>query len=172
MSSLFRSIKFNVILFLIIAFLAMMGTFIPQASDNAEKVGALMANHPFWGRLLNGWGFFDIYHTFIFAGLLGLMAFDVVICKLWNKPPDPGLVPLAEDHSDEEDATLQAVRKKPFRLEGSIPGSISDVSKKMAATLKKNNYSIRTISRPGGGLALVASRHRMQRWGSYVSHIA
>jgi len=172
MSSLFRSIKFNVILFLIIAFLAMLGTFIPQTSDNADKVAALMSNHPLWGRVLNGWGFFDIYHTFLFAGLLGLMAFDVVICKLWNKPPDPGLVPLAEDHSDEEDATLQAVRKKPYRLEGSLPGSMAEVTRKLIACLKKENYTVRKIARTGGGMALVASRHRLQRWGSYVSHIA
>src|SRR5258708_4030338 len=106
MSSIFRSIRFNVILFLIIAALAAIGTFLPQTTDNAEKVAALLAHHPLVGNWLNACGFFDLYHTFLFAGLLGLMAFDVIVCKLWNKPPDPGLVPLPEE-SSAEDVSLQ-----------------------------------------------------------------
>ncbi len=172
MSSIFRSIKFNVILFLIIASLAALGTFIPQVTDSADKVNALLGHHPLWGRILNGWGIFDIYHTFLFAALLGLMAFDVVVCKLWNKPPDPGLVPLAENQSDEEDATLQALRKKPFRLEGLMDSSVSELSERLSSTLKTHNFSIKKIVLPAGGVAFVASRHRLQRWGSYVSHIA
>jgi cytochrome c biogenesis protein len=169
--SLFRSIKFNVILFVIIAALSALGTFIPQTADNGAKVSEFLANNPTWGKILNSWGFFNIYHTFLFAALLALMAFDVVVCKLWNKPPDPGLIPLPAEQTREE-LSLQALRKKPHRLEGTLEGSPAHIAKNVMQRLKKQSYSVKKVNLPGGGTALLASRHRAQRWGSYVSHIS
>lgn len=171
MTSLFRSIKFNVVLFLIIAALAAVGTLLPQVGDNAEKVSAFIASHPWVGPWLERWGFFDIYHTFLFAALLGLMAFDVVVCKLANKPPDPGLVPLPQEE-DDQDLSLSSLRKKPHRVEGTVEGSVREVSERLRRAFGKRGYHIVALELPNGGVALRASRHRLQRWGSYVSHIS
>ncbi len=170
--NVFRSIKFNVVLFLIIAFLAAVGTFLPQTTDNADKVMLFLQQHEWIGRLLHSWGFFDIYHTFLFAALLGLMAFDVVVCKLWNKPPDKGLVPLPKIGSDEHEATLQSLRSKPFRLEGRIHEPADALARSLTNRLKSHRYSVKRVALAGGGTVLLASRHRLQRWGSYVSHIS
>src|SRR6185437_16164909 len=116
---IFRSIRFNVYLFLLIAGLAALGTFVPQITDNADRVSTMAANHPYISEGFSILGIFDLYHTFFFAGLLALMAFDVVVCKLWRKPPDHGLVEKVQDASD-DDVTLRALHKKPLRLQGSV----------------------------------------------------
>ena len=70
---------------------------------------------------------------------------------------------------------LQAVAQNRSGLEGLLSGSmgVRNLQRTDAGLLKESdNYSVKTIARAGGGLALVASRHRLQRWGSYVSHIA
>src|SRR5687768_1072064 len=133
--SLFRSIKFNVFLFLVIALLAAVGTLIPQSTDNVEKVNTFIANHPGFGSLLRRWGFFDIYHTLLFAALLALMAFDVIVCKLANRPPDPGLVPLPQ--IDRHDLSIQSLRRKPIRLEGVVDADISTLCRELGERFKK-----------------------------------
>src|SRR5690349_11316239 len=57
----FRSVRFNIYLFLAIAIASSVGTFVPP-----EK--------------------YNVYHTWWFAGLLALMAFDVITCKLRRLP--------------------------------------------------------------------------------------
>jgi hypothetical protein len=63
---LFRSVRFNIYLFLVIAVASAAGTFLPQ--EKASEV---------------------VYHSWWFAALLALMAFDVIVCKLRRLPIMP-----------------------------------------------------------------------------------
>lgn len=117
----FRSVRFNIFLGCLIALGSAVGTFLPQIPDAAEKVAAYQESHAALYRFFNFFGLFDLYHTWWFMGLLALMAVDVVLCKLWNKPPDPGLVALPpemtreaeiEKHLAKKDAALKL---KPYQ---------------------------------------------------------
>src|SRR5580704_2467656 len=98
---IFRSVRFNILLGSLIALGSAVGTFLPQIPDAAEKVSAYQAAHAQWYRLFDFFGLFDLYHTWWFMGMLGLMAFDIVLCKLWNKPPDVGIVALPPEMTRE-----------------------------------------------------------------------
>jgi len=63
---IFRSVKFNIYLFTVIAIASSVGTFLPTEQAATE-----------------------IYHAWWFCGLLALMAFDVVACKLRGIPGQP-----------------------------------------------------------------------------------
>src|SRR5690242_7677354 len=79
----FRSVRFNVGLFFTIAIASAIGTLLPQ---NKPVEQALARFGPFWTSIFEKAGFLDLYHTWWFSGLLGLMAFDVVACKLRGLP--------------------------------------------------------------------------------------
>jgi len=169
---LFRSIKFNVLLFLVIAGLSALGTFLPQVTTDSDRVLEFINHNPISGKIIAQLGFFDIYHMLLFAGLLGLMAFDVVVCKLANHPPDKGLIPLPKEGTEEQEATLNAIRLKPQRLSGPRPESVPDLATQFQTHLHSHQYRIRELHDSEGATVLLASRHRLQRWGTYLSHIS
>src|SRR5262245_14397801 len=78
----FKNIKFNIALFAMIALASVAGTLIPQIPENPERVQEFMAAHPQWGWGLKAAGFFNIYYSWWYIGMLGLLAFNVVVCKL------------------------------------------------------------------------------------------
>lgn len=49
---------------------------------------------------------------------------------------------------------------------------MSSVAEGLATVFRQNGYALRRLGMPDGGEALVGSKHRVQRWASYVSHIA
>lgn len=172
MSSIFRSIRFNVFLFLAIAALAAIGTLLPQTTDQPDQVRALLANHPFWAPLAMKLGLFQVYHSLLFAALLGLMAFDIILCKLVNRPPDQGLVPLPESEESEDALSLPVLRRKPFQWEAHWTQTPATAAQQLVTRFHSAGYKVRQVPLPAGGTALFASRHRLQRWGSYLSHIS
>ncbi len=174
----FRSVRFNIFLGALIAIAAALGTFLPQVPDAPEKVSAFQQAHAYLFPLYNCFGLFDLYHTWWFMALLGLMAFDVVACKLWNKPPDAGMVALPPELTDERELERRLARKeaalrlKPLRARFGVPGGAGAAAARLRAALSARGYHVQEELRSDSGAALVATRHRLQRWGSYVAHIA
>ncbi|OGS01961.1 MAG: hypothetical protein A3G41_01900 [Elusimicrobia bacterium RIFCSPLOWO2_12_FULL_59_9] len=171
--SLLRSVRFNVYLFCALAAGAALGTFLPQRGLAPQQVERFIAAHPWWGPALDFFGFFHLYSSAWFMGLLGLMAFDIVLCKLKNAPPDPGLVPLPPGEGPESAADVgpEALLERRLRSSFSLPMSQASALAHARAVLEKKRYHIRA-STSGAGAALTASKHRLQRWGSYVAHVS
>lgn len=174
----FRSVRFNIFLGCLIALGSAVGTFLPQIPDAAEKVAAYQEAHAALYRFFNFFGLFDLYHTWWFMGLLGLMAVDVVLCKLWNKPPDPGLVALPpemtrdaeiEKHLAKKDAALKL---KPYQARFTAGLPAKDAVEKAQGFLSGAGYHLLPEVSGASGSSFVATRHRLQRWGSYTAHIA
>ncbi|MBI4347110.1 MAG: cytochrome c biogenesis protein ResB [Elusimicrobia bacterium] len=99
---LFRSVRFNIFLFVVIAVASAVGTLLPQVSETPEKVEQWMLAHPAWGKLFEGLGLFHLYESWWYLALLALMAFDIIVCKLASAPPDPGLVRLPPELEPEK----------------------------------------------------------------------
>ena len=176
--SILRSIRFNIFLGALIAIASAVGTFIPQAPETPEKAQAFLAAHPALGRFYDFFGLFDVYHSWWFVGLLGLMALDIVACKLWNKPPDLGLVSLPPEETREEEAErhmerkAEALRLKPLKstFRSSLP--YEEVDRRVPSLIEAEGYRLRPELKLDAASAFVATRHGLQRWGSYLSHIA
>lgn len=124
----FKSVRFNVYLFIAIAVLSSLGTFFPEA---------------------------DIYHKWYFAVLLGLMAFNVVVCKLRGLPqfvrklkPPVHQAELKSDHAAPETARL---------------------IKEWAGA---NNMAVSEEKEAEGTTSFFAIRQPLQRWGDFILHVS
>jgi len=100
-----------------------------------------------------------------------LMAVNIVLCKLWSRPPDPGLVP-SEPEEDEDSAVEAAVRAKPFHAAWRAEAAPAEAGRLCAERLARAGFRVRREAAQGGSEALVATRHGLQRWGSYLAHVA
>ncbi len=178
MTKIFRSVRFNIFLGTVITLAAAAGTLIPQTGEMPEKAAAFQAAHPQWSRLFDFFNLFDVYHSYWFMGLLGLMAFDIVLCKLWNLPPDQGLVALPPEATRELEAEKHLAKKqaalelKPHRDAFSSPLEAKPAFAAASAALAGRGYRVHEEFVTSAGSAFVATKHGVQRWGSYLAHIA
>ncbi|MBI3550354.1 MAG: cytochrome c biogenesis protein ResB [Elusimicrobia bacterium] len=175
---IFRSVKFNVGLVLAIVAASAIGTFLPQLSETPEKVDLFLHGNPFWGKIFQALGFFDIYHTKWFMGMLGLIAFDIVVCKLWKLPPDNGLTALPPEFDPKAieaklDTMEAAIRQKGMVAEFSCRAAPAEAMSAVKRMIVGSGYHLEpVVGDAEERSALVATRHRVQRWGSYVAHVA
>ncbi|MBI5629684.1 MAG: cytochrome c biogenesis protein ResB [Elusimicrobia bacterium] len=175
---LFRSVRFNIFLGALITLASAVGTLLPQVPEAPEKADAFMRAYPNWGKLFDFFGLFNLYQSWWFMGLLALMAIDVVLCKLWSSPPDMGLVALPPELTREQEVERHlakkeaALRLKPFQAFLVAEGSTREALARAQEHLRGSGYHLAPEFTGEGGAAFVATRHRLQRWGSYLAHIA
>lgn len=177
MTKVLRSVRFNIFLGALLTAACAVGTLVPQTAEMPEKAAQFQAAHPQWSRLFDFFNFFDIYHAYWFMGLLALMAVDIVLCKLWSAPPDHGLVALPPEITDEEQAEKELAKKDAaLRLKAhqATFASALDYEKALASAkdhLGGMGFHLHEDFHAKGGAAFVATKHRLQRWGSYLAHI-
>lgn len=176
---IFRSVRFNIFLGALIALFSGIGTFLPQLSETPDKVRVFQQSYPQWSRLFDFLGLFELYQSWYFMGLLGLMAFDIVLCKLAKTPPDAGLTRLPPEYSREEELEKHladadaALRLKPFLASIALSAPGDAVLAGARDFFSRSGYHLHGEMRStSGAAAFVATRHRLQRWGSYMAHIA
>lgn len=137
--------RFNIWLFTIIAAASIFGTFFPKI---------------------------EVYHSVWFSTLLGLMAFDVIACKLRRGPLLIHGVPKREEERSVERLFTQS------RLWASLPTRLPVESASEAVRLWLASLGLRVHEEPvragesGNASAFFAARHRIQRWGDMVLHIS
>jgi cytochrome c biogenesis protein len=178
MTKVLRSVRFNIFLGSILTLACAVGTLVPQTAEMPEKAAQFQASHPQWARLFDFFNFFDIYHAYWFMGLLALMAVDIVLCKLWNAPPDTGLVALPPESTlGEEEAEKElakkdaALRLKPHQAAFASALAYEQSLDAAKAQLAGAGFHLHDDFRVAKGGAFVATKHRLQRWGSYLAHI-
>ena len=161
----FQNVKFNIWLFAALAVSSVMGTLIPQVNDNPEKVREFVARSPRLGTFFERINFFNIYYSWWFIGLLGLMAFDVIVCKLiFGK--FPGL------HSfRKSEGRSSVISSQPFKAEWQTSLSEAEALERVQRNLEKENFGVK-VKGSEEGLMLLAVKHRFQRFGSWVSHVS
>ena len=62
-----RSMRTALILLLILAAAAVIGSLLPQVPNSPERVGQYLGDHGFWGPLFFRAGFFDVYASWWFV---------------------------------------------------------------------------------------------------------
>jgi cytochrome c biogenesis protein len=178
MTKIFRSVRFNIFLGALITAACAVGTFVPQTPEMPERAARFQESYPQWSRLFDFFGLFDLYHSYWFMGLLGLMAFDIVLCKLWSKPPDHGLVALPPEATREQEAEKHLAQKegalklKPFQAAFESGLAFERAVGASREALSAAGFHLHDDFHVPAGAAFVATKHRLQRWGSYLAHIA
>lgn len=164
MTNLFRSVRFNIFLGALITAAAALGTLVPQQAEMPEKAAAFQAAHPQWSRVFDFFSLFDLYQSPWFMGLLGLMALDIVLCKLWSLPPDDDLVALPPENTRGEACN-------PHQDAFACGLAYEPALARAKRALAEAGFDLRDDFFKPGGAAFVATKHRLQRWGSYLAHI-
>ena len=75
-----RSMRTALILLLILAAAAVIGSLLPQVPNSPERVGQYLGDHGFWGPLFFRAGFFDVYGSWWFVLITALLFVSLAAC--------------------------------------------------------------------------------------------
>lgn len=161
----FSSVKVGVSLIVVILVAAAIGTILPQEQyvdvpvRNAETIQAYYADvYGSVGRVYHFLGFHDLYSSFWFIILVGMLAISLIIASLDR------FVPLYRSLKNQRVLRHASfMNKQRIYAEGN---GAEDTLDKAEAKLKELKYN---VSRDKNGL--LAEKGRFSRWGPYVNHI-
>ncbi|WKA49637.1 cytochrome c biogenesis protein ResB [Planococcus liqunii] len=161
----FSSVKVGVSLIIVILVAAAIGTILPQEQyvdvpvRNAETIQAYYADvYGSVGRVYHFLGFHDLYSSFWFIILVGMLAISLIIASLDR------FVPLYRSLKNQRVLRHASfMNKQRIYAEGN---GAEDTLDKAEAKLKELKYN---VSRDKNGL--LAEKGRFSRWGPYVNHI-
>ena len=77
-----RSMRTAIILLLMLAAAAVVGSLIPQIPNSPERVAAYQLDHPFWGTFFSAAGFFDVFGSWWFGLITALLFVSLIACLL------------------------------------------------------------------------------------------
>lgn len=77
-----RSMRTAIILLLMLAAAAVVGSLIPQIPNSPERVAAYRLDHPFWGDVVSAGGFFDVFGSWWFGLIVALLFVSLIACLL------------------------------------------------------------------------------------------
>ncbi|HUF58847.1 MAG TPA: cytochrome c biogenesis protein ResB [Actinomycetota bacterium] len=75
-----RSMRTALILLLILAAAAVIGSLLPQIPNSPERVGQYLDDHEFWGTFFFRAGFFDVYGSWWFVLITALLFVSLTAC--------------------------------------------------------------------------------------------
>ncbi|MHB1404917.1 MAG: cytochrome c biogenesis protein ResB [Desulfitobacteriaceae bacterium] len=153
---LFSSMKLGLALLGIIAFVAAIGTFFPQISQEPDKARAV-------GQVWQALGLTHLYSTVWFRLLLGLLSLNLIVCSVQRfsgiyrrtfKPLPP-------------ESAAGVPRKIRAEIEAAVPVLRQAVERVMPAM----GYRLTTADKEEMW-TFVGMRHRWGNWGSVVTHLS
>lgn len=159
----FSSVKVGVGIIIVLLIAAALGTILPQkqyvpAATEADIEAYYTDIYGSVGTVYHALGFHDLYNSFWFIGLVGMLAISLIIASLDR------FVPLYRSLKNQRVLRHSSfMRKQRILAEG--PGE-ADTLKKAEEKLTDLKYKVSTDKN-----GLLAEKGRFSRWGPYVNHI-
>ncbi|WP_211654378.1 cytochrome c biogenesis protein ResB [Planococcus alpniumensis] len=159
----FSSVKVGVGIIIVLLIAAALGTILPQkqyvpATTEADIEAYYTDIYGSVGTVYHALGFHDLYNSFWFIGLVGMLAISLIIASLDR------FVPLYRSLKNQRVLRHSSfMRKQRILAEG--PGD-PDTLKKAEEKLADLKYKVSTDKN-----GLLAEKGRFSRWGPYVNHI-
>lgn len=152
----FSSMRMGLALLGIIAFVAGIGTLIPQTEQDPQKAQAV-------GQLWQSLGFTHLYSTVWFRLLMGLLCINLIVCSLQRfngiykrtfrlKPPSK-------------------IEQVPTKNRQVVQGEFSQMRESILQTLKQKGYHL-TQSEQSDPWGFIALKRRWGNWGSLITHLS
>ncbi|MFC4410996.1 cytochrome c biogenesis protein ResB [Chungangia koreensis] len=160
----FSSVKVGVTLIVIILVAAALGTFLPQvlyvpATVETEIAKYYEETYGIFGQIYYGLGLHEMYRSWWFQALIGMLAISLVVASL-----DRG-IPLFKSLKNQRVVRHESFMKRQ-RLFGRGQSNQSEKAIDLAEEkLKTLRYKVKR-----DGNALLAEKGRFSRWGPYVNH--
>jgi cytochrome c biogenesis protein len=156
------SMRTALILLFLLALAAMPGALLPQYSLNPAKVAAYIAEHGWWGKLLDKLEFYSVYSSVWFSAIYILLFISLVGC----------LFPRAWDFTKEVRAkpvlTPRNLARLPYHAEAELsvePAAAMDIATKQLSRWRK---VVRTDA--NGVITLSAERGYLRETGNLLFH--
>ncbi len=169
---LFASVRFAVVLFLLIALTSIIGTVIEQGAEPEKNLmllkrlfGDSLAPSAF--RLFESLGFMDMYRSWWFVSLLALFAANLIICsidrlpRIWRLAVEP-VRPISP----------QAADRVAIRREARLKGPPDAVRDRVERALASAGF--KPLHSPDGedGYQLYSQKGGYTRLGVYITHLS
>jgi cytochrome c biogenesis protein len=163
---LLSSVRFGVVLLVLLAGACVIGMLIVQVNmDGFDKYYAALT--PSQQLLYGGLGFFDIYHTWYFNGLLLVLSLNIILSsidcfpKAWTYVSRKKLDASAHWLSGQEQSATLAVEA----------GSAAEIAGQAAGAARALGLKAR-VSEKHGATFVFAERGAWNRLGAYAVHVA
>lgn len=160
----FNSLKLTITLLLSLAVTSIIGTLIEQGrtidiytKEYGEKIASYVV----------ALGFNDMYHTWWFLALLGLLTANIIVCTL-DRFPAKWKTTFAKKVEAEPSFIKALANNSSFTIyEGSVP----DIKAAITGELKKKGYKIKN-SDMDNGASIYAWKGAVGRFGSDITHLS
>ncbi len=162
----FSSVKIGVSIIVAVLATSAIGTLFPQKfyvpvnqNSGAELLAYYERLYGFIGTLYYKLGFYDMYNSWWFKILIGMLGTSIIIASIDR------VIPLYKSLKKQRTKRHSSFMKRQ-RIFGTGQSGNADVSlSKAAEKLKKMKYNVK--SEDG---AILAEKNRFSRWGPYVNH--
>ena len=159
----FTSVKLTVFVLLILAATSIIGTLIPQ---NASQAFYLQKYGEVFSSLFKGLNIIDMYHSWWFLMLMGLLAVNIIVCSIDKLQTTWKIIfPAKVSFSLERFNRMESAHRFDYEKE-------ADVLEKACHELLENTVGTVSVKKSDDGTALFAERGRWTRLGVYVVHLS
>ncbi len=159
----FASIKLAMFLFLFIAITATIGTVIQQGERPETYIQEYGENAYRWFLRL---GFTDVYHTWWFTSLLGLLCVNSLTCFYQRFP---GV--WRSMKQDRVSVSMAFIKGMKQQAELSVGGSKEQVAQRLAQYFVERGYKVLAKNEPGE-VTLYATKGVLGRVGAHMAHLS
>jgi cytochrome c biogenesis protein len=148
------------ILLLLLALASVAGSLVPQAPNSPERAAQFYVDHPFWGEVFYRTGVFDVFGSWWFTLIMGLLVVSLVAC----------LIPRSR-------AAFKALRQSPIQVREldslpsyrELPVAAPVPEAVVAAEHVLRRRRFRVVAGEGGR-ELAAEKGALREAGSLVFH--
>ena len=157
-----RSMRTAIVLLLMLAAGAVVGSLIPQIPNSPQRVAAYQVDHPLWAKLWQAAGFFDVFGSWWFALITTLLFVSLVACLI---PRSRAMIRAARAkpiHARELDA-FPAFAERRVALEPEAAAA------KAATMLRRKHYRVELDAASG---SVAAEKGALREIGSLAFHWA
>jgi cytochrome c biogenesis protein len=158
------SMRTALALLFLLALGALPGALLPQRSLNAPKVAQYVADHGWWGRLLDRLQFYDVYGSVWFAAIYVLLFVSLVGCLV------PRTVEYARQSVAKPVLTPRNLGRMPHHTVSTADGSPADVL--AAARPKLRGWRMIERDEENGARSISAERGFLRETGNLLFHFA
>ncbi|MGD9138730.1 MAG: cytochrome c biogenesis protein ResB [Desulfobacterales bacterium] len=157
----FASVKLTVVVLILLAATSVVGTLIPQ---NADPALYMRAYGEFAYRMMHVLGIFDMYYSWWFQTLIGILTINITVCTIKRWPVIWKIV------SSKKLQTRSTENKKPLS-EFSDPRNPNELGSLYQAYVEKK-YRNHKIEPEKAGFRVVAEKGRWTRLGVPAVHLS
>ncbi len=161
----FSSVKVGISLIIITLVAASIGTILPQElyvnAPDVSKPAYYEKVYGWFGKVYNQLGLSDLYSTWWFQILVGMLAISIIVASL-----DRG-IPLYKSLKNQRVKRHESFMKRQrIVAEGHVTASPEETLDKVEKKMTEMKYNVRR-----DGSALLAEKGRFSRYGPYINHV-